>query len=56
MLNDPAIWGDPEVFRPERFLSPEASQLPNPLTLLFGFGLRYVLATSLESSESPDPL
>lgn len=40
MLNDPAIWGDPTVFRPERFLSSGASQLPNPLTLMFGFGLR----------------
>ncbi|PVF93562.1 hypothetical protein CPB86DRAFT_687443, partial [Serendipita vermifera] len=30
----------PEVFRPERFLEPDAAQRPNPLTMIFGYGTR----------------
>jgi cytochrome P450 len=40
MLTDPKVWGDPEVFRPERFLEDEAMTRPNPLVLVFGYGMR----------------
>ncbi|KAG8825362.1 hypothetical protein FRC19_011599 [Serendipita sp. 401] len=40
MLIDPKVWGDPEVFRPERFLDSDAgSSIPNP-NFMFGFGAR----------------
>ena len=42
---DPSIWGDPDVFRPERFLESDGSLLPPESTvrqawLLFGIGRR----------------
>ncbi|PVF93462.1 cytochrome P450 [Serendipita vermifera] len=40
MLSDPKVWKDPDVFRPERFLEPDAGERPDPLTLLFGYGRR----------------
>lgn len=39
MHHDPDMWGDPEVFRPERFLR-EDGQLAKDLSLPFGFGHR----------------
>jgi cytochrome P450 len=43
MLNDPNVWEDPDVFKPERFLEAGACDLPNPMTLIFGYGMRHVL-------------
>ncbi|XP_011639779.1 probable cytochrome P450 304a1 [Pogonomyrmex barbatus] len=39
MHHDPDVWGDPENFRPERFLK-EDGQLIKDITLPFGFGHR----------------
>ncbi|KIM28311.1 hypothetical protein M408DRAFT_329417 [Serendipita vermifera MAFF 305830] len=40
ILSDPRVWGDPENFRPERFLTDEAKSLPNPQVVTFGYGTR----------------
>jgi cytochrome P450 len=40
MLTDTKVWGDPENFRPERFIGPDVESIPNPLVLIFGFGMR----------------
>ncbi|KIM28315.1 hypothetical protein M408DRAFT_23718 [Serendipita vermifera MAFF 305830] len=40
MFTDPGVWGDPESFRPERFLESGADSLPNPLVVIFGYGMR----------------
>jgi len=37
MHHDPDLWGDPEIFRPERFLK-EDGQLAKDISLPFGFG------------------
>ncbi|XP_018047195.1 PREDICTED: probable cytochrome P450 304a1 [Atta colombica] len=39
MHHDPDLWGDPKIFRPERFLK-EDGQLAKDFTLPFGFGHR----------------
>ena len=38
MSRDPAVYPDPEVFMPERFLDPRAR---DPMKFTFGFGRRY---------------
>jgi hypothetical protein len=35
---DPRIWGDPEIFRPERFLDESGSLLKHPALVPFGLG------------------
>jgi cytochrome P450 len=37
---DSRIWGDPEAFRPERFLAPDADRLPDLQAVIFGYGMR----------------
>jgi cytochrome P450 len=36
--NDPEVWGDPHVYRPERFLDEKGQLLKKDLTLPFGAG------------------
>ncbi len=45
MMMDEAVWGDPNTFRPERFLGPGADSLPKPLVATFGYGMRYLPCT-----------
>lgn len=52
-MRDPRYWGDYgrlNQFLPERFLpefNPQADQLPDVLSLAFGFGRRYGCASSM---------
>jgi hypothetical protein len=44
MMKDPRIWGkDVQLFKPERFLGEQANNLPDVLSIPFGFGKRYVI-------------
>ena len=36
--NDPDVWGDPHVYRPERFLDENGTLLKKDFTLPFGAG------------------
>jgi len=45
---DPKIWGDPENFRPERFLSPDGKIFTKPEAVLaFSIGRRQCLGETL---------
>lgn len=38
---DEKIWGDPEVFRPERFINEKGEFFQDKRVIHFGFGMRY---------------
>lgn len=54
-FNDPKVWGDPEIFRPERFLSHDESTILRNVSknvdLLFGFGKRACPGEGLAKDE-----
>ncbi|KAL3862704.1 hypothetical protein ACJMK2_008657 [Sinanodonta woodiana] len=51
VLSDPAVWGDPEIFRPERFVSEEGTLLHPDEFIPFFTGRRNCLGESLARME-----
>ncbi|PNF20447.1 Methyl farnesoate epoxidase [Cryptotermes secundus] len=47
VLSDPDHWGDPEVFRPERFLDSNGKFMKDDWMINFGSGKRFCLGESL---------
>lgn len=47
VLSDPGHWGDPEVFRPDRFLDCNGKFVKDEWLVNFGSGKRYCLGESL---------
>lgn len=43
VLMDPSHWGDPEIFRPERFIDADGKFKKDDHLILFGTGLFHVL-------------
>ena len=44
LLNDPNVYPEPQIFKPERFLpqgNEEGSKQRDPTKVVFGFGRRY---------------
>ncbi|XP_076441007.1 uncharacterized protein LOC143280261 [Babylonia areolata] len=51
VLQDPEIWGDPENFRPERFIDPDEKLIKLEEFIPFGAGRRMCLGESLARME-----
>ncbi|CAG2054734.1 unnamed protein product [Timema podura] len=52
--NDPELWGDPENFRPERFLDEEGRLLRKDITMPFGGGRSLERLTGMEEDVPDD--
>ena len=50
VLSDPGHWGDPEVFRPERFLDSDGNFVKDDWMINFGSGKRYCIGESFSKS------
>ena len=50
VLSDPGHWGDPEVFRPERFLGSNGKFVKDEWMINFGSGKRFCVGESLSKS------
>jgi cytochrome P450 len=48
--HDPEVWGDPEKFRPERFISPDGKLARTSDFIMFGAGESRILVSSSSSS------
>ena len=52
VMHDVTYWGDPEVFRPERFLDPQSGNFRNSERMIpFGFGKRICIGSTLAQNE-----
>jgi methyl farnesoate epoxidase/farnesoate epoxidase len=52
MMHDEEYWGDPEVFRPERFIDPGTGKFKSSERLIpFGLGKRMCIGSTLAQNE-----
>merc|ERR1712156_1002237 len=52
ILRDPDYWSEPNVFKPERFLTPDGSQVIKEERFIpFGIGKRYCLGETLARAD-----
>jgi cytochrome P450 len=50
-MHNPEIWGDPEVFRPERFSEEESKNRPSMVHVPFGAGPRTCIGSKFSILE-----
>jgi methyl farnesoate epoxidase/farnesoate epoxidase len=45
--NEKSYWGDPEAFRPERFIGPDGKLIKSEYLMAFGIGRSYDLCNDM---------